>query len=124
MGSNGSYLPLAPLADRELSPQVARRGRSGSDLLDTEACAACPAGKYVVARGSDGLEDCAACAAGTYSAAAGATPPRRLRSCRAPALRPGGSAAGFCHRLRACGMCVCVWDVCVVHVQNDGSCDN
>jgi hypothetical protein len=60
---------------------VARRGRSGSDLLDTEACAACPAGKYVVARGSDGLEDCAACAAGTYSAAAGATSPVDCTAC-------------------------------------------
>ena len=60
---------------------MARRGRSGSDLLDTEACAACPAGKYVVARGSDGLEDCAACAAGTYSAAAGATSPADCIAC-------------------------------------------
>ena len=29
MGSNGSYLPLAPLAERKLSPQVAVRGGGG-----------------------------------------------------------------------------------------------
>ena len=35
MGSNGSYLPLAPLAERELSPQVrAGLGRLGIERLE------------------------------------------------------------------------------------------
>jgi hypothetical protein len=32
MGSNGSHLPLAPLADRELSPQV--RAYKGSVVIE------------------------------------------------------------------------------------------